>query len=154
MQIKLIKNSERVGTDYIEFVVSQEETVPKNWQDDAYFLPSGIYVSFFWDCFVNSGGQKFDFVGPPTMYKDEELNKIAILLDRNREIFESIVSKDEFVSFANKHGEFTMDLDYYGMDWSNNWSSIIVQLTEINCLLLKMVQCCLKTSKVLWVLGV
>lgn len=164
--IKLIMNSEREGTDYIEFFIGDAKKPknfftgdlkePENWNDNSRYLSSSIFGSLFWDSFESLDGNKFDIVGPPTAYKDEELKKILVLLQDNLGALEKINSLEEFIQRITRFDKVLLaELNHdYGEVWKKDWREILDKLIVVNKDLMQIVENCLKDSRVLWVLGV
>ena len=155
MKIKLIRNSEREGTDYIEFLIGTRDTKVKNWSEDSFFLNSSIFSANFVSCFVGKDGL-FDIVGPEIFYDTNEVNDIQFLLKKRESVLNSVNSLEEFINEVSQRGEsFLGEIEaFYDRDWQAHWKKIQGRLLEVNRSLIELTEKAIEKGKGLWVIGV
>lgn len=155
MKIKLIRNLEREGTDYIEFLIGTRDTKVENWSEDSLFLNSSVFSTDFVSCFVGKDGL-FDIVGPEIFYDTDEVNNIQLLLKKRESVLNSVDYLEEFVKEISQRGEsFLGELEaFYDREWQADWKEIRDKLLEVNRSLIKLTEEALEKKKGLWVIGV
>ena len=157
MNIKL-HNKAKAG-DYIEFYVShmgpKDEDNIHTMNDNSSSLKEEIYCVFE-NCFALSN-RRFKYYGP-TVYDQEQLKKLLILLSNKLNYLSKLKSGSDFTSFIKEDDpmgcNFTNYFDRDSPDWIKDWKTINQQLIDVNKGLIKIVQEALDQHQYLWVFGI
>lgn len=154
--IKLLNNSERKGSAYVEFYVGDRTEKMPSQDNNSLYLDDLIYNYAFANMFKKSN-KNFNYFGE-TKYGQSELIDLLAFLKENSNLLEHTRSIKEFYGLVDNYSgpppntPFITALKQMGI--TEDWHQIVIALKEVNQGLIDIVQRCLNNNKVLWVLGV
>ncbi len=152
MDIKILKNI-RCGR-YVQFDISGDMEQYTFWHNESSYLYEPIY-GIFADCF-EACAERFIYYGP-TLFTISQLVQLRQALEIKQRVFVEIETPEEFISriFEVELGEnFLTELSRQNCNLNTNWRVVADSLMEINEGLIDLVDNCMQSGRVLWVLGI
>lgn len=146
--IKLFKNIK--SGPYVQFYVNDKQQPCKFWDDSSLYLDEGVY-SMFSDPFIASS-KDFIYFGP-TIYSEQQLEKLLVELNNHSKQLDSINSHKEFIKTITSFKLGQNFITEYG-NFKENWKNVLKSLIKIDQTLIKLVKNTLKENKQLLVLGI